>query len=130
MKKNAQMPDVSGQQPVRSGYERFKHIVGIIVTWCYRLRKVVLAAPVVYFALRLAAYNTVNLPLSVGLLMQSSGDFSFHSSRYTAVVAPLGLTGGCLAMMFLSKKALYAWAISVFTLAVPVLLVLSNNYPA
>ena len=33
MKKNAQMPDVSGQQPVRSGYERFKHIVGIIVTW-------------------------------------------------------------------------------------------------
>ena len=130
MKKNAQMPDVSGQQPVRIGYERFKHIVGIIVTWCYRLRKVVLAAPVVYFALRLAAYNTVNLPLSVGLLMQSSGDFSFHISRYTAVVAPLGLTGGCLAMMFLSKKALYAWAISVFTLAVPVLLVLSNNYPA
>lgn len=130
MKKNAQMPDVSGQQPVRSGYERFKHIVGIIVTWCYRLRKVVLAAPVVYFALRLAAYNTVNLPLSVGLLMQSSGDFSFHISRYTAVVAPLGLTSGCLAMMFLSKKALYAWAISVFTLAVPVLLVLSNNYPA
>ena len=130
MKKNAQMPDVSGQQPVRSGYERFKHIVGIIVTWCYRLRKVVLAAPVVYFALRLAAYNTVNLPLSVALLLPSSGDFSFHVSRYTAVVAPLGLTGACLAMMFLSKKALYAWAISVFTLAVPVLLVLSNNYPA
>lgn len=128
MKKEA--PIASGQQTAANGYERFKHIVGIIVTWCYRLRKVVLAAPVVYFALRLAAYNTVNLPLSVGLLLQSTGEFSMHISRYTAVVAPLALTGGCLAMMFLSKKALYAWAVSVFTLAVPILLVISNNYPA
>lgn len=127
MKKNAQVPQSAGQ---RSAYDQFKHIVGIIVTWCYRLRKVVLAAPVIYFSLRLAAYNTVNLPLSVGLLLQSSGEFTYHISRYTAVVGPLVLTGGCLAMMFLSKKPLYAWAVSVFTLAVPVLLVLSNNYPA
>lgn len=128
MKKEA--PVGAGQQAAVSGYAHFKHIVGIIVTWCYRLRKVVLAAPVIYFALRLAAYNNVNLPLSVGLLLQSTGEFSMHISRYTAVVAPLALTGGCLAMMFLSKKALYAWAVSVFTLAVPILLVVSNNYPA
>lgn len=128
MKKEATVG--AGQQAAVSGYSRFKHIVGIIVTWCYRLRKVVLAAPVIYFALRLAAYNNVNLPLSVGLLLQSTGEFSMHISRYTAVVAPLALTGGCLAMMFLSKKALYAWAVSVFTLAVPILLVVSNNYPA
>ena len=127
MKKNAQVPQSAER---RSAYDQFKHIVGIIVTWCYRLRKVVLAAPVIYFSLRLAAYNTVNLPLSVGLLLQSSCEFTYHISRYTAVVGPLVLTGGCLAMMFLSKKALYAWAVSVFTLAVPVLLVLSNNYPA
>ena len=76
------------------GYERFKHVMGIVITWLYHLRKVVLTAPVVYVALRLA------------------------------------LTGGCLAMMFLSRKALYAWAVSVFSLALPVLLVVSNLYPA
>ena len=53
-----------------------------------------------------------------------------HISRYLAVVGPLALTGGCLAMMFLSRKALYAWAVSVFSLALPVLLVVSNLYPA
>jgi hypothetical protein len=32
--------------------------------------------------------------------------------------------------MFCSRKALYPWAISVFTLALPVLLLVSNLYPA
>jgi len=128
MKKNAQaVPAASGAM---TGYNKFKHVVGVIVTWMYRLRKIVLAAPVVYFALRLAAYNMVNLPMSVGLWLQSNGEFSMHIARQLAVVGPLALTGGCLVMMFLSRKALYAWAISVFTLAVPVLLIISNNYPA
>lgn len=128
MKKTAQAP----QKPnsALQGYNQFKHVVGIIVTWLYHLRKVVLAAPVVYFALRLAAYNTVNLPLSVGLLLQSDGEYAMHISRYLAVVGPLALTGGCLAMMFLSKKVLYPWAISVFSLALPMLLLISNIYPA
>lgn len=130
MKKTAAAPQTPEQNGALRVYNQIKHVIGIIVTWIYRLRKVILAAPVVYFALRLAAYNTVNLPLSVGLILQSNGEFAMHISRYTAVVGSLALTGGCLAMMFLSRKALYAWAVSVFTLAVPVLLVVSNLYPA
>lgn len=128
MKKNAQA--APAPSAALSGYNKFKHVVGVIITWIYRLRKIILAAPVVYFALRLAAYNMVNLPMSVGLWLQSNGEFSMHIARQLAVVGPLALTGGCLVMMFLSRKALYAWAISVFTLAVPILLVISNNYPA
>ncbi len=111
-------------------YNSFKHVVGIIVTWLYHLRKPVLAAPVIYFALRFAVYNSTHLPESVGLNLQSTGEFAIHISRYVAVVGPLALTGGCLAMMFLSRKAMYAWAVSVFTLALPILLLISNVYPA
>ena len=32
--------------------------------------------------------------------------------------------------MFLSRKAMYPWAISIFSLAIPILLLLSNRYPA
>lgn len=122
------------QQPQKNGflrfYDSFKHVVGIIVTILYRLRKPVMAAPVVYYALKLAAYNAAHLPENVGLNLQASGEFAMHISRYVAVVGPLALTGGCLAMMFLSRKAMYAWAISIFTLALPLLLLLSNVYPA
>ncbi len=130
MKKSTQAPQAVQQGGAAGAYNQLKHMIGLIVTWIYHLRKVILAAPVIYFALRLAAYNTVNLPLSVGLLLQSDGTFAMQISRYTAVVGSLAITGGCLAMMFLSRKALYAWAISVFTLAIPVLLLISNLYPA
>ena len=111
-------------------YDSFKRVVGIIVSWIYRLRKLVLATPVVYYALKFAGYNAAHLPERVGLNLQSTGDFALYISRYAAEVGPLALTGGCLAMMFLSRKAMYAWAVSMFTLALPVLLLISNVYPA
>ena len=64
------------------------------------------------------------------IIIVGNGKVGYAIARQLAVVGPLALTGGCLVMMFLSRKALYAWAISVFTLAVPILLVISNNYPA
>lgn len=96
----------------------------------FRLRKLVLAAPVVYYALKLASRNMEQLPEQVGLNLQSTGEFATTISRSLAVMGPLGLTAGCLLMMFCSRKALYPWAISVFTLALPVLLLLSNLYPS
>ena len=70
-------------------YDSFKRVVGIIVSWIYRLRKLVLAAPVVYYALRFAGYNAAHLPESVGLNLLSTGEFAFHISRYVGVVGPL-----------------------------------------
>ena len=109
---------------------KIQRIIGIIVSVIYHLRKVVLTIPVAYYALKLASYNGSHLPQTVGLFLQADGSFLMEFARSLAVTGPLVITGGCLAMMFLSRKALYAWAISVFSLALPVLLLISNIYPS
>lgn len=120
-----------------SGFEKFKavigkinHVIDVIATWLYRLRKPVMAAPVVYYALKLAQYNMTHLPDEVGINLQSTGEFAHTISRQMAVMGPLGLTAACLLLMFCSRKASYSWAISVFTLTLPLLLLFSNVYPA
>lgn len=119
----------STQAGIRAGVAKVNQWINLVGLWLFRLRKFVLAAPVVYYALRLAAYNAKNLPPQVGLNLQSSGEFALTISRQLAVMGPLGLTAGCLVLMFLSRKAMYPWAVSVFTLALPLLLLLSNIYP-
>lgn len=112
------------------GYRKFEQILGKIIMTVYHLRKIFMAAPVAYMALRIAAYNMSHLPEQVGVNLQTTGEFAMQISRYAAVIGPLGITAGCLVMMFFSRKAIYAWAISIFTLALPVLLLVSNMYPA
>jgi len=109
---------------------KINRIINFIGTVLFRLRKFVLAAPVVYAALRLAAYNGEHLPEQVGINLQSSGEFAMTIARSMAVMGPLALTAACLLLMFCSRKAMYPWAISIFTLALPVLLLVSNLYPA
>lgn len=105
------------------------HVIGLIITWIYRLRGVLLAIPVVYAAVKLASYNMEHLPQIVGINLQASGAFADTISREFAVFGPLGVTAACLILMLCSRKVMYPWAISVFTLILPVLLLLSNQYP-
>lgn len=112
-----------------SVYEKIKNVIGVIVMVIYRLRAVFLAIPVVYYSLKLAAYNMQNLPERVGIGLQSTGEFAYMISRELAVMGPLVLTGCCLVMMFCSRKAIYPWAVSIFTLVMPLLLLISNIYP-
>ena len=109
---------------------RINAVINFIGVWLFRLRKFVMAAPVVYYALKLADYNRANLPEEVGLNLQATGEFTRMISREMAVTGPLALTIACLFLMFCSRKATYAWAISIFTLALPILLLISNLYPA
>lgn len=120
-----------------SGFEKFKavvakinYVINLIGVWLFRLRKFVMAAPVVYYALKLAGYNMSHLPQEVGIDLQSTGEFARTISRQMAVMGPLGLTAACLLLMFCSRKAVYPWAISIFTLTLPLLILLSNAYPA
>lgn len=126
---------VSAQKPgafetLKTAIHKINRFINAIGMWLYHLRKFVMAAPVVYGALKLAAYNKEYLPEQVGLNLQATGEFAMYISRYMAVMGPLALTAACLFLMFCSRKATYAWAISVFTLALPLLLLLSNLYPA
>ena len=68
---------------LKTGFAKVKTVVGkinrvinLIGLWLYRLRKFVLAAPVVYYALKLAAYNQEHLPEQVGINLQATGEFA------------------------------------------------------
>lgn len=118
-----------GMSRVKSLVSTINRVINTIGKWMFRLRKFVLAAPVVYYALQLAAMNNASLPEQVGINLQASGEFAFTVSRGFAVMGPLALTFACLFLMFCSRKAMYAWAISLFTLTLPLLLLFSNLYP-
>lgn len=119
----------SGMEKARLAVGKINRVISGIGTWLFRLRKPVMAAPVVYYAVRLAQYNQAHLPEQVGINLQSTGEFAQYISRNLAVMGPLALTVGCLILMFCSRKAMYSWAISIFTLSLPLLLLLSNAYP-
>ncbi len=115
---------------VKAAISKTNAVINLIGMWLFHLRKFVMAAPVVYYALKLASYNNTHLPEQVGLNLQATGEFAQYISRNMAIMGPLALTGACLLLMFCSRKAMYSWAISIFTLALPLLLLLSNAYPS
>ena len=107
---------------------KINKIIDGICIWVYRLRKVIMAAPVVYFALKIAGENADRLPKVVGLDLQATGEFAHTVSRTMAVQGPLLITAAALLMMFLSKKAVFPWVVSILTLILPYLIYFTNFY--
>lgn len=108
----------------------FQSGFGAVIMFFYRIRKLVMATPVAIYAFYLAYQNSVQLPSSVGIFLQNNGNFLRVIDRGTAVVFPLLVTFACLILMMFSRKAMYAWAISIFSLALPLLILLTNTFPA
>lgn len=109
-------------------YKKAEEVISIIYRCIFKLRKIFLAIPVVCFAIRLAAANMQRLPEAVGINMQSNGEFALMVTRNYAVYGPLGITAFCLILMFFSRKTIYPWIISIFTLVLPYLLYFTNLY--
>lgn len=109
-------------------YHKISRIIDTICKWVYRLRKVILAAPVVYYAVKLAGENAMRLPRTVGLDLQANGEFAHTVSRAVAVQGPLMITAAALVLMFISRKATFPWIISVLTLVLPYLIYFTNMY--
>lgn len=99
-------------------------------SYLFRLRAVLLSAPVAVAAILLAMKNMDRLPDSVGLMLQTSGDFAVLVPKTMAVFGPLGITALCILLTVCSKKTVFPWLISVFTLILPVLIWFTNVYPA
>ena len=97
--------------------------------WAYRLRSVILAIPVAIGAVVLAIYNQANLPDMVGINIQATGEYAQMIGKGIAVLGPLAVTAVCLLMMFCSRKVLYPWLISLFSLALPLLIYITNTFP-
>lgn len=97
--------------------------------WVYRLRSILLAIPVLVASVVLAVVNMSKLPEIVGLNMQSNGEYATAITRGVAVMGPFALTAICLLLMFCSKKVLYPWLISIFSLALPLLFLFTSTFP-
>lgn len=117
-------------QKVSPVLKKIGRVLQGIGRWIYRLRGLVLAIPVVLAALSLAAQNMARLPGKVGLLILENGEYYMTVSRSTAVMAPLAVTGVCLLFMFCSRRVIYPWLISIFTLVLPFVIYYTNIFPA
>ena len=110
--------------------KKIGHVLGVIGKWIFRLRGFFMAIPVALAALYLAAQNMSRLPEEVGINLQANGEYAFLISRGLAVMAPLVVTGVCLVMMWLSRRTIYPWIISIFSLILPWLIWITNVFPA
>lgn len=100
--------------------------------WRYikRFHKIILAVPVAIAAVWLALYTGSKLPAYVGINLQQTGEYAQIVTREVAVMGPLAVTAACLLLMFCSRRTLYPWLISVFSLVLPLLLLVTNILPA
>ena len=105
-------------------------LVKMVCRWLYNLRSLVLAIPVAVMAISLAIRNSFVLPELVGINLQATGEYAMMVDRGIAVLVPLAITGGCMLLMFMSKRVVYPWLISVFSLALPYLIWFTNAFPA
>ena len=119
----------SGEEIPDTPWKKTCKVLKGICLWTYRLRRFIMAIPVVWFALKLADYNRQNLPEQVGLNIQVNGTYETMIERNLAIYGPLGVTLACLALMFFTRRARYPWIISVFTLVLPILIWFTNYYP-
>ena len=115
--------------PEESSPQKKNEALKSILSLIYRLRSVILAIPVAVGAVVLAIYNNARLPEEVGINIQASGEYAEVISRNVAVLGPLAVTAVCLLMVFLSRKVLYPWLISLFSLILPILIYITNIFP-
>ena len=112
-----------------TGFQKFQRIWNGFWKWVFHLRSVGLAIPIAIIAILLAMHNSANLPEQVGMNIQSTGEYEQMVDRDVAVYAPLALTGVCLFLMLCSRKVLYPLLISIFSLALPILILITNTFP-
>ena len=116
-------------QRVKGFFKKVGFVLGLTGKWTYRLRSLVLAIPVFICAGALAIRNAQLLPEMVGVNILASGEYQWLVSRGAAVMIPFGLTVVCLLLMLCSKRVLYPWLISLFSLVLPYVVWLTNNLP-
>ncbi len=117
-------------QPFWGGMEKTGNILKIIGSYFVKLWPVIISIPVAVMAVILAIKNAGRLPDPVGINLLSSGDFGLLMPKLVVVLAPLLLTAVCIVMTIFSKRTLFPWLVSVFTLVLPILIWITNIYPA
>lgn len=117
------------RQAVASAWKAVDRVFTRVVKYIAKFRKIFLAIPVAWGAVYLAIYNQSHLPRIVGLDLQSSGEFTIRIIRELAVLGPMAITALCLLLMFISKKTLTPWFVSLVSLLLPLVILLTNVFP-
>lgn len=115
-------------QAVVGFFKNIAIVLGLTTKYAYKVRSLMLAIPVLVCAGALAIRNARLLPEYVGINILASGEYQWLVTRGVAVLTPLALTVLCLVLMLCSKKVLYPWLISVFSLVLPLVIWLTNTF--
>ena len=119
---------------VRSSQKKELGTFGYVCQWIYKLRSIILAIPVVLGAVILAICNAAKLPEKLQIYFPASANKEvmvkvMEMGKGAAILLPLLITAFCLLMMFCSKKVLYPWLISVFSLVLPLFFMFISVFP-
>ena len=129
-----------GLEKTGNGLRKTGRFLSKLWHYIYMFRGIIMAIPVATASVILAAKCKTDLPESVQMTLPAINTQSEDSvlgflvfnteyiGKSIAVMAPLVLTGACLLLMLVSKRTFYPWLVSIFTLIVPVFLLLTNGY--
>jgi len=131
-KKNMNKKSAASAKKTGSKQSDQKVLTVLKTSWRYiwMFRGVVISLPVLVVAISQAFKNASRLPETVGLNIQANGEYAMTVARPTAVVLPLLVTIACILLTCFTKRPLFPWLISIFTLVIPVLIWVINIYPA
>ena len=116
-------------QNIGPAIRKTARVMGIVCDWVFKLRKLILAIPVLVGMIWLAVRNSRILPDEVPVIVLKDGIAEQMIPRNVAVFGPVAVTMLCLLLMMCSRKTLYPWLISIFSLILPLMFMLSGVLP-
>lgn len=119
----------NGGKKVKKLFRKAWKNVKKITAKIFHYRAVFLALIVVACSLTMAAVSMLLLPAQVGIDLQIDGSYTFMLPKLLAVLFPVLITLISLVFVLISKRTLYPWLISLFTLALPAVILLTNIFP-
>ena len=119
----------NGGKKVKKFFRKVWKNVKKIAAKIFHYRAVFLALIVVACSLTMAAVSMFLLPAQVGIDLQIDGSYTFMLPKLLAVLFPVLITLISLVFVLISKRTLYPWLISLFTLALPAVILLTNIFP-
>lgn len=116
-------------QSIGPAMRKIAQVVGTVWEWIFKLRKLILAIPVVVAMIMLAVRNFRLLPNEIPVILPTDGLAEQMIPKDVAVYGPIAVTMLCLLLMMCSRKTLYPWVISIFSLILPIMFMLSGMLP-
>ena len=99
----------------------------------YKFRSLFMAIPVVACSINLALVSAAKLPSKLMLSIPAVQERELvlklvEMDKTTAIFVPVLITAVCLLLMFCSRRQLFPWLISIFSLILPVTLIMAGMF--